>query len=415
MYLCRWVSAAVPGLRRTEATSAFRVAGECMGPTMMRTGRSAVFVGGGGSREPCFAADHPLAIPRVATVVRLCALLGWFDADDFRESPEATDDELRGFHRRDYVEALRAAERAGGASLAMRERHSIGTRENPVFPGLFARAAASVGGSILAAQLALDGTVAFHPAGGTHHGRPERASGFCYFNDPVFALRRLAAGGLSRILYVDLDAHHGDGVQDAVRDDARIHTISIHEAGRWPYTGAADDRGGGRSRNYPVPAGFNDTELRFLMQRAVLPHLDRLQPQAVVIVCGTDALAGDPLSGLMLSNRALWDAVESLVARVPAAVVLGGGGYNPWTVARCWTGLWARLSGRQMPATLPPVARRLLEGLSCDLIDEELIDPAWTTTLADPPREGAVRKAVAELAAGQAMEPIMNVAEGELR
>jgi acetoin utilization protein AcuC len=365
----------------------------------MRTERSAVFIGSDLCRAPGFGSNHPLAIPRVATVMELCAALGWLAPGQFRSSQPATVEQLGRFHSREYIAALRAADATGSATVEVRDRFAIGTRENPLFPGVFARAATAVGGSILAAELALEGYIAFHPAGGTHHGRPQRASGFCYFNDPVFAIRRLAEQGLTRILYVDLDAHHGDGVQDAVSDDARIHTISIHECGRWPFSGAASDRGGGRSRNYPVPRGFNDSELRFLMEEAVLPVTQRLRPEAVVITCGTDALAGDPLSGLMLSNGALWAAVEALVERVPVAVVLGGGGYNPWTLARCWTGLWARLSGRAIPTTLPPLARRILEGLSCDLIDDDMIDPAWSTTLADPPQAGGVREAVRNLVA----------------
>ncbi|HUY83944.1 MAG TPA: hypothetical protein VMU86_05180, partial [Steroidobacteraceae bacterium] len=206
--------------------------------------------------------------------------------------------------------------------------------------------------------------------------------------------------GLSPILYVDLDAHHGDGVQDALRDDARVHTISIHERGRWPHSGAADDRGGGRSWNFPVPAGFNDAELGFLMHAAVLPVAARIAPAAVVVVCGTDALAGDPLSGLALGNVALWNAVAALVDVAPAAVVLGGGGYNPWTLARAWTGLWARLSGRPIPDRLPDAAHAILAALSCDLIDEDRIDPAWLTTLADAPRAGTVRAEIRRYALG---------------
>jgi acetoin utilization protein AcuC len=332
-------------------------------------------------------------------VIDLCATLGWFAPGQFRMSPRATIEELGTFHDRDYLEALRAADAAGRVAVDVRERYAIGTSENPLFAGVFTRAATAVGGSLLAADLALEGVVSFHPAGGTHHGRPARASGFCFCNDPVFALRRLIERGLTRILYVDLDAHHGDGVQDAMCVESRVHTLSIHEAGRWPYTGAADDVGGGRARNYPVPAGCNDSELEFLMEAAVLPCAERLRPEAVVITCGTDALAGDPLSGLMLSNGALWRAVEQLVAAVPAAVVLGGGGYNPWTLARCWTGLWARLSGREIPSQLPPAARAILESLSCDLLDDEDLEPQWLTTLEDAPRPGPVRTAVRNLVA----------------
>ncbi len=363
----------------------------------MRSSRSAVLIGGISADTAGFGSGHPLAIPRVATVLALCRALGWIAAGELRDCPRASARQLREFHSPEYIAALRAAEIAGIATIEERERFGIGTRENPLFPGLFARAAATVGGAMLAAELALEGHVVFHPAGGTHHGRPARASGFCYFNDPVFALRRLAARGLSRILYIDLDAHHCDGVQNALQDDARMHTVSIHEAGRWPYTGGAEDRGGGRSVNFPVPKGFHDGELRFVMEAAVLPYARRLRPEAVVITCGTDALSGDPLCGLALSNGALWTAVQELVEAAPAAVVLGGGGYNPWTVARCWTGLWGKLSGRRLPRRLPAAAERILAGLSCDLIDDEAIDPSWQRTLADPPRDAPVRQAVMDL------------------
>lgn len=361
--------------------------------------RAAVFIGSELHRLPGFGGDHPLAIPRIATVMDLCAALGWLAPTEYRAAPQASPEILCEFHRVDYVAALRAADEAGGASLAVRQQFGLGTRENPIFRGVFARAASAVGGSRLAAELALEGAVPFHPAGGTHHGRPERASGFCYFNDPVFALRRFAAADLARILYVDLDAHHGDGVQEAVAADTRIHTVSIHEAGRWPYTGAAEDRGGGRSHNYPVPAGFNDSELDFLMQAAVLPLVEQLAPEALVIACGADALAGDPLARMGLSNQALWRAVEALVERAPAAVVLGGGGYNPWTVARCWAGLWGRLSGRGIPAELPEAAQQVLKDLHCELLDEEMLEESWTRTLADAPRAGPVRAEITDLAA----------------
>jgi acetoin utilization protein AcuC len=148
-----------------------------------------------------------------------------------------------------------------------------------------------------------------------------------------------------------------------------------------------------------VPAGFNDTELDFLMQTVVLPLVDKLAPQALVVACGADALAGDPLTRMGLSNETLWRAVESLVGRSPAAAVLGGGGYNPWTVARYWAGLWARLSGRDIPAELPESAQRILRSLSCELLDEDTIEESWTRTLADTPRTGPVRAEVKDLAA----------------
>jgi acetoin utilization protein AcuC len=148
------------------------------------------------------------------------------------------------------------------------------------------------------------------------------------------------------------------------------------------------------------------------MDQAVLPFADDLQPEAVVITCGTDALAGDPLSGLMLSNAALWRAVQALVDTAPAAVVLGGGGYNPWTLARCWAGLWAQLSGRRIPATLPARARAILEPLTCDLVDDDEIRAEWFTTLADEPRPGPVRDAVRKLVAPSAPRRLANLHAG---
>lgn len=352
-------------------------------PRTMGVRRGAVFVGHDVYRRPAYGRLHPLAIPRVETVVDLCRALGWLAPGQYDVSPRASKDELAAFHDRDYIEALRRASDSGEVDAGTRARHGLGTMENPLFPGVFERAATSVGGSIRAARLALEGRIAYHPAGGTHHGRPDRASGFCYFNDPAFALLTLLDAGLGRVAYVDLDAHHCDAVQDAFAGDARLRLVSIHEAGRWPHTGAADDDAGGIALNLPVARGFDDRALGHLMQSVVLPHVAAFQPEAVVVTCGADALAGDPLTHMALTNVALWDATEALVALAPAAVVLGGGGYNPWTLARYWTGLWGRLSGREIPGRLPEAARAVLARLSCDLVDDEDVRPEWLETLAD--------------------------------
>jgi len=362
-----------------------------------KAGRQALFVGSDVYREAAFGQHHPLSIIRVAGVVDLCRSLGWFQDGQYRESPRATVEQLLEFHVPDYVEALRSADERGSVEPAIRDRYRIGTMENPLFPGVFRRASTAVGGSIHAAELAMAGHLAFHPSGGTHHGRRDRASGFCYFNDPVFALLTLLRHGLQRVLYVDLDAHHGDGVQDAFGEDDRVLTISIHEEKRWPHSGLVQDRAAGLARNLPVPRGFNDTELEFLMDEAVLPLAQEFDPEGLVITCGVDGLAGDPLSRLELSNVGLWAAVERLVALVPRAVVLGGGGYNPWTVIRGWSGLWGRLSGREIPTTLPEPAQELLRSLRCDLVDEDEVRAEWTRELADRPNRGVLRAEVQRL------------------
>jgi acetoin utilization protein AcuC len=359
--------------------------------------RPAAFVGHDIYREAAYGRLHPLMISRVEVVVDLIRALDGFLPGEYVVSPRATIEELEWFHSLDYIAALRDATRAGAVDHAMRESYAIGTMENPLFPGVFERASTAVGGSIRAAELALEGRIAFHPSGGTHHGRPAKASGFCYFNDPVFAILKLLRAGVESVLYVDLDAHHGDGVQDAFADDPRVHTVSIHEAGRWPYTGAFEDAGGGRSLNLPVPKGFCDAELELLLDDVVLPLADRITPEALVLTCGADALRGDPLASMALTNVALWQAIERIVAQAPHAVVLGGGGYNPWTLARYWTGIWATLSRRAIPDLLPERAREVLRALSCDLIDDEDVDARWTITLADAPMPGQVRESVRSL------------------
>ena len=326
-------------------------------------------------------------------------MLGWLAEDDVRTCAPASVQQLTEFHDRAYVDALQYADSVGKVDPGTRLRYHIGTMENPLFPGVFERAATTVGGSILAAELACEGRVIFHPSGGTHHGRPDKASGFCYFNDPVFAVRTLLKEGQERVLYLDLDAHHGDGVENAFVEEPRVMTVSIHEADRWPFSGAADDRGSGGARNMPVPKGINDSELRYLLQYAIMPLLDSFSPDAFVICCGADCLAGDPLSGMMLSNVALWETVEQITALNKPTVVLGGGGYNPWTVARYWAGMWGRLTGQAFPERLPDNAIELLAGMECDLIDEEDVVADWMNTLVDSPYPGSVRDTIKSLAA----------------
>lgn len=360
--------------------------------------RRAVFLSHGVFATPAFGRNHPLSIPRHGALVDLCRALGTLTDADLVDCPIPDVATLARFHDAAYLTALEAAAASGRASEQVRKLYNLGTMECPLFPGLWDRARATVGGAIEASRRALAGELPFHPAGGTHHGRPDRASGFCYFNDPVFAILTLLDAGLSRVLYVDLDAHHGDGVEDAFAADPRVVTMSIHETGRWPGTGREDDRRDGRALNLPVPAGFNDAELHHLLAHALLPHARRFAPDAVVVVCGVDALAGDPLSHLSLSNVALCDAVEAMIAVAPRAVVLGGGGYNPWTLTRAWAGLWSRLSGRDPGNQLPSAARRLLEGFTCDLVDDDDRRPEWTATLWDPPNEAPVRDAIRRMA-----------------
>ncbi|MEZ5995588.1 MAG: hypothetical protein R3C25_07515 [Hyphomonadaceae bacterium] len=176
----------------------------------------AVFVTHPIFRAPAWGSLHPLAISRQAPVLGLCEALGWLPAPAVQVCAPATTETLTRFHAPDYVAAFEAASRAGLAPVDVRTRFNFGTLENPIFPGIFERATASVGGSICAAQQALNGQRAFHPAGGTHHGRRDRASGFCYFNDPVFAIQTLLDGGAADPLLSRSRRPSRDGVEAAL-------------------------------------------------------------------------------------------------------------------------------------------------------------------------------------------------------
>ncbi|MDH3475593.1 MAG: acetoin utilization protein AcuC [Rhodospirillales bacterium] len=361
------------------------------------------FIGSEIYRSSSYGTRHPLAIPRVSTCIDLCRVLGWLPDEVYLDSPRATAEQLCRFHAADYVAALIEAERRQSVPPAVRRRYNIGCNGNPIFPEIFRRPATACGGSILAARLIAEGGRVYNPAGGTHHGQADRASGFCYLNDPVLAILTLLDGGVERVLYLDVDAHHGDGVQAAFAEDPRVLTVSIHEAGRWPMSerhggGAASDRAGGAARNLPVPAGLNDSEMAFLLEAAVLPLAEAFEPEAVVLQCGADALEDDPLSRLSLSNLALWHVVEAVRGLAPRLLVLGGGGYNPWSVARCWAGVWGRLNGYEAPERLPSEAEAVLRALRWRHRSGRQPPERWFVTLADRPRPGPIRPEVRDIA-----------------
>ncbi len=350
-----------------------------------------LFIGSEIYRNSSYGAWHPLRVPRVSTVMDLARALGWLDTHNYRNSPRARAAAMTVWHDPDYVAALERAEAEGAVDAGTRARFHLGTPSNPVFPEMFRRPATAVGGVLLAADLLRDGGIVYAPGGGTHHGMPDRANGFCYLNDPVLCILALRSIGAGRIAYVDIDAHHPDGVEHAFAGDGQTLLISVHEERRWPFTGAIEDNGGGNCFNLPVPAGLNDTEMTMILDRLILPRVTSFRPDALVLQCGADAVADDPMSRLSLSNRALWAVVAALRDVAPRLVVLGGGGYNPWSVGRAWTGVWATLNGHEIPSRLPMAAEGVLRGLEWRGNSRGKAPPVhWFTTLADPPSPGPV-------------------------
>lgn len=327
---------------------------------------------------PRHTGRHPLAIRRVGALIDFLHAMDWLPPDRYREGAPASRETLLAFHDPAYVDALIHANDPAIDETRLREQFKIGTLDNPIYPDLFERTALLVGNAILAADLALQNRHVFFAAGGTHHGRPAKANGFCFTNDPVFAVTHWLNKGLQRVAYIDFDAHHGDGVEDAFVNDPRVLTISIHEQKRWPNSGLTSTA---TALNYPVPTGFDDERFKALLDTNIHPALEKFKPEAVLVMSGADALKGDPLCGLALSIPTLRKAVLSMLDYAPIGVILGGGGYNPWNAVRLWASLWASLQGWPIPETLPQAARAVLEGLEASRIPKERILPEWLERL----------------------------------
>ncbi len=373
-----------------------------MSPSPGPPTKAPLFIGSEIYRGSTYGPRHPLRVPRVSTVIDLCRAMGWLPPEHYLTSPRAKPEALTIWHDHAYLDALQQAEAEGDLPDALKRRHNLGTLSNPIFPEVWRRPATAAGASLLAGELLADGGIVYSPAGGTHHGMPDHANGFCYLNDPVLAILSLRRAGVRRIAYVDIDAHHCDGVEHAFRDDPDCLMISVHEAGRWPFTGAEADIGRGQIFNLPVPRGFNDSEMALIRDRLILPAVTTFAPDAIVLQCGADAVTEDPLARLDLSNNAHWALVAALRPLSQRYLVLGGGGYNPWSVGRLWSGVWATLCGAEIPGRLPRAAEDVLRGLEFTGHRMGRNPPDhWFTTLRDAPRTGAVRQDVAAMVARQ--------------
>lgn len=308
-----------------------------------------------------YGPEHPLRMERLELTWRLMEAYGLTAlASAIVKAPDpAEESELLRFHTEEYLAVLKAAN-TGRAPVAVVCRYGLGPGDNPVFPGLWEVARLAAGGSLLAARLVASGEVrrAFHFAGGLHHAMPDRASGFCYVNDAVLAILHLRARGL-RVAYIDIDAHHGDGVQDAFYADRNVLTISTHERGDrlFPGTGFVEEMGEGEGRGYSVNLPLDvltDSAVYLPAFETVVPPLVRaFRPDVVVAQLGIDSHRTDPLTHLALDVQGFARAVGRIAELAPRLVALGGGGYDVGNVARAWTAAWAVMNGVELPAELP--------------------------------------------------------------
>lgn len=339
--------------------------------------RAATFIGGPQYQKRMYAASHPLAIPRVSLTYDLIQAYAAFTPGEYETARIAEDHELLWFHTGDYIKAMQDVQRSRGVGQEQRKQYKLGTLENPYFEDMFDIAATATGASIQAAEIVLQGRIAFNPAGGMHHARAGHAQGFCYFNDPVLAIKRLRQEGL-RVLYADIDAHHGDGVELAFADDGNVLTISLHMDTRYAYphqggqfSDAGSAKNGYATVNLPLPKGTHDAEYKFIFQAIWEPLLEKFKPDVVVLQAGTDILSADPLGRFTISTQCFLSICEKVLQDSPRLLVTGGGGYHPLVLARAWTGLWGVLSGRNLPVAMPPQGAKVLQDVAWDLDEDE--------------------------------------------
>jgi acetoin utilization protein AcuC len=341
-----------------------------------------------------YGLTHPLKMRRLRLVYDLLRAYGVFADPDVAliEPTPAREEDVLCFHTEEYVSVLRALDE--GILPSNPYAYGLGPGDNPIFPGLYRLALLITGSSLEAARLveARETPVAFSVAGGLHHALPDRASGFCYLDDPVIAIMWLLERG-RRVAYVDIDAHHGDGVQLAFYDTDRVLTISFHEDGRFlfPGTGFVDELGVGAgygySVNIPLYPGTDDETYVWAFEEIVPPLLALYQPDVLVTQLGVDSFATDPLTDLRLTTHGYTRVVERLKSLGLPWIALGGGGYNLSNVARAWTLAFAIMCGIELPDEIPPAGREALrrEGLEV----HSLRDPKPTTCSDSRVREQA--------------------------
>jgi acetoin utilization protein AcuC len=308
--------------------------------------------------------QHPLKPKRLTLTHRLLeahGLLSRPEVEVLAPRPASRED-LLAVHSPDFVEAVIALEE--GESPPDIYHYGLGPGDNPIFPGIYQASALYCGASILAAEKVFSGEAeaAFNISGGLHHAHYNRAAGFCVFNDPALAINKLLqlSQGEARIVYLDIDAHHGDGVQEAFYDNPRVLTISLHETGRslFPGSGFVEEIGEGEGKgfavNLPLAPATEDGTYLWAFHEIVPPLVEAFRPDFLCTQLGADAHFLDPLTHLALTTA----AYEQMFAKMGELargrwIAFGGGGYSLEAVPRVWTLAFGAMLGEALPNTLP--------------------------------------------------------------
>jgi len=312
-----------------------------------------------------FGSSHPLRPERVLLTYERIRTLGLIEAAREVPSRSATDAEIEAVHDPDFVAMVKAID-AGTADEREGLDFGLGTPDDPIFAGMHRASAAVCGASIVAAELVATGEAqhSFNPAGGLHHARRREASGFCIYNDPAAAIAKvLELRPDWRVMYVDVDVHHGDGVQWIFYDEPRVLTVSLHQSGRYLYPGSGfeDEVGSGAARgtsvNVPLMPYTGQDDYLWALERVLTESARAFRPDLLLTQLGADTHHGDPLANLGLTMTAYPRMAELLhtVAHDLCGgrwVATGGGGYQAETVVpKVWTVHFAEMCGR--PEAIP--------------------------------------------------------------
>lgn len=307
-----------------------------------------------------FGVEHPLNVQRYLftyELMRCYDLLGGVGTL-VRSLPPVREEDLLTFHSSEYLARLREFNSAREARADF--RFGLGDVENPVFAGFFDWVCRGTSGTMEAIRLVTEGgyDIGFNPVGGWHHAHRCRASGFSYINDAAVAINLLVGRG-KRVAYLDIDAHHGDGVQEAFYDSDRVLTISIHERGTcfFPGTGSEEEIGTGRGKGYsvnvPLQAHADDALFMKAFDEVAFPLIAAFDPDLLVTQIGADTFRTDPLTSLEVTTRGYGYVLKKIRALNLPWVALGGGGYDNVNVARAWTMAWAIMNEIELPSSLP--------------------------------------------------------------
>ena len=326
---------------------------------------------GGGKKKVCYfhsdvigeyyyGPGHPMKPHRLQMTHNLVLAYGLYKKMQCFRPHLATDEELVQFHAEDYVDFIRRVTPDNSTDFAKQlQKFTVG-EDCPVFDGLYDYCRVYTGGSLDGAMKLNHGLadVAINWAGGLHHAKRSEASGFCYINDIVLAILELLKYH-ARVLYLDIDIHHGDGVEEAFYSTERVMTVSFHKYGDYFFPGTGDVKDVGvkngkyYSVNVPLKTGITDDSYQKIFVPVMQKVMEMYRPGALVLQCGADSLAGDRLGCFNLSERGHSEAVRHMLGYNLPTLVLGGGGYTIRNVARCWTAETAVVLGEQIADDLP--------------------------------------------------------------